>query len=68
MDLLIPITIELPNNEYIIYRSNRGSDNSSETSIWKLDLNTLVEEMVLEENLYNDIVGFALTTMYILKN
>ena len=48
-----------PDNEYIVYRSNRGSENSSETSIWKLDLNTLVEEMVLVENLYNDIIGFA---------
>lgn len=48
-----------PNNEYIVYRSNRGSENSSETSIWKIDLKTLVEEMALEENLYNDIVGFA---------
>ena len=48
-----------PNNEYIVYRTNRGSENSSETSLWKIDLNTLVEEMILEENLYNDIVGFA---------
>lgn len=48
-----------PNNNYIVYRSNRGSENLSETSIWKLDLKTRAEEKVLMEDLYNDIVDFA---------
>ncbi len=48
-----------PNNNYIVYRSNRGSEDLSETSVWKLDLKTRVEEKVLKEDLYNDIIGFA---------
>ncbi len=48
-----------PNNDYIVYRSNRGSENLNETSIWKIDLKTRKEEKVLVENLYNDIIGFA---------
>lgn len=47
-----------PNNNYMVYRSNRGSENPSETSIWKLDLKTRAEEKVLNEAIYNDIVGF----------
>lgn len=48
-----------PNNNYIVYRSNRGSKDLNETSIWKLDLKTRVEEKVLIEDLYNNIIGFA---------
>lgn len=48
-----------PDNNIIVYRSNRGSKNLSETSIWKLDLKTRVEEKVLIEDLYNNIDGFA---------
>ena len=48
-----------PNNEYIVYRTNRENEYSSETSIWKVDLNTGIEEKVMDANINTDIVGFA---------
>lgn len=56
--LWIDNVVVSPNNDYIIYRTNRDCEELNTTSIWKLDVKTGKEEKINEPRIDNDIVGF----------
>lgn len=56
--LWIDNVILSPNNEYIVYRTNRDTNDLSAMSIWKIDINDGKEEKILDAHIDNDIVGF----------
>lgn len=44
---------------YVVYRTNRDTATKGETSIWKVDLQTLSERRLVGPTVNNDIIGFV---------
>ncbi len=47
-----------PDGATVIYRTNRDTDILNDTSIWKIDLDTMEEEQLLAPTRHNNMVGF----------